>query len=425
MNSNPEIFATWGIRRKTEGLKIAYLSSYPPRECGIATYCQDLLMGINASAETSEPIVVAMENAKCRASYIWPVHMTIDDRTPHEYEAAATYINTSKTSIVCLQHEFGIYGGIDEPSLYFFLRRLEKPLVSILHTVVPKPPKPSRELIRELAWRSDRLVVMNEYARTILARDCGIDPSKISLIHHGAPYFPKDGRDAAKEKLGLTGRDVFSTFGLISRGKGIEYMLEAMPAVVARHPKALYLLIGKTHPGVQLHEKESYRDELMRRVRDLGMENHVQFVNRYLGKPDIIDYLTATDVYVSPYLNPNQIVSGTLAYAMAAGKAMVSTSYLYARFLLNEGRGILVDFRDSHSLAQALNHLMDNPHIRHQMEATNYQYGKSLLWPKVGRQFLSLFHKVLAEKTLPAAAMSLTPSYASAYTLKDDLHGKS
>jgi polysaccharide biosynthesis protein PslF len=394
---------------KSRGLRVAYLSTYPPRECGIATFCQDLLIATSACSGAGEPMVIAMENDACRASYGRPVVRTVDDRTPPHYEQAAHFVNDSPADVVCLQHEFGIYGGTQEPSLYYFLRKLKKPLVSILHTVTPAPDKTRLELTRELARRSDRLVVMNDFARAILADDYLIDISKIAVIHHGAPFFPKNGRETVKKRLGLEGRQIISTFGLVSRGKGIEYMLEALPGIVTRHPKVLFLLIGKTHPGVQAHEKETYREALCRRVQELHLEAHVEFVNHYLGKPEIIDYLVATDIYVSPYLNPDQITSGTLAYAMAAGKALVSTPYLYARFLLDEGRGLLVNYRDADGLEKAMNRLLDDTGLRTEMEARNYAYGRDLLWPSVGRQYINLFHEVMAEEKVLAPALIAMP----------------
>ena len=401
-----DTFAQQRSRGRSKGLQVAYVSSYPPRECGIATFCQDLVLSTRGCDGAGEPMVVAMEHAAGRQSYDAPVAFTVDDRNLGDYLAAARFLNDSPAEMVCLQHEFGIYGGFEERSMHAFLRLLNKPLVSILHTVIPDPGAAPRALTKELAWHSDRLVVMNSLAKDILARDYGISPLKVELIHHGAPYFPQSKKETAKQELGLGGRRILSTFGLISRGKGLEYVLEALPAIIAQHPEVLYLMIGKTHPGVVLHEKESYRDELNRRIEELGLGGHVAYVNRYLTKAEIIQYLSATDIYVTPYLNPNQITSGTLAYAMAAGKAIISTPYLYARYLLDEGRGLLVDFADGADLGRAVNHVLGDPVLQKQLEEAAHFYGQGMLWTVVGRQYIDLFHQVLAERATTGAVVA-------------------
>jgi glycosyltransferase involved in cell wall biosynthesis len=406
-----DTFARQPALWESAGLQVAYVSSYPPRECGIATFCQDLIMSTQGCAGAGEPLVVAMENAKCPQSYDWPVACTVDEVTLRDYEAAARFINNSPAEMVCLQHEFGIYGGFEERSIYSFLRLLKPPLVTILHTVTPNPGAAQRALTKELAWHSDRLVVMNSLAKDILARDYGVSPLKVELIHHGAPYFPQSRKAATRQELGFDGRRVLSTFGLISRGKGLEYVLEALPAIIAQHPEVLYLMIGKTHPGVVLHERESYRDELNRRIEELGLGEHVAFVNHYLTKAEIIQYLCASDVYVTPYLNPDQITSGTLAYAMAAGNAIVSTPYLYARYLLDQERGLLVDFSDGEAISRAVNRVLGDPTLQQRLEAAAYAYGQGMLWSVVGRQYIDLFQQVLAERKAAGAVVS-PASYA-------------
>ena len=406
------------------GLRIAYVSSYPPRECGIATFCQDLVTSTKGADGAGEPMIIAMESAQDNQAYERPVTLTVDDKTPLDYEAAADYINGSSAKLVCLQHEFGIFGGTEERSLYLFLNRLEKPLVATLHTVTPRPTQARIGLMRELSWRADRLVVMNRIAKDLLVHEYGISARKVIMIHHGAPEFPRAEKEPAKARLGLEGRTVMSTFGLVSRGKGIEYALEALPQVVARYPEVLYLIIGKTHPSVQRYEKESYRDELCRRIAELGLENNVRFINHYLTKAEIIEYLAATDIYVTPYLNPEQITSGTMAYAVAAGKAIVSTPYLYARFLLEEGRGILVDFRDGAGLAEAFGRILDNPALQHHLENLTYSYGRGMLWSVVGRQYMNLYRQVLAEQdVVVATAPAVAPLAATAQLREENLHG--
>jgi len=412
INSTIDNYSGKHSRGQAEGLCVAYVSTYPPRECGIATFCQDLVMAIKGCEGAGEPMVVAMEREGPRHCYQRPVGFLVEDRNPVDYEAAARFINDSPAALVCLQHEFGIYGGTQCRCLYAFLRRLERPLVATLHTVIPEPALVLRAMLRELGWRAERLVVMNRFARDILAQDYDISPRKVSIIHHGAPDFSRRDQQEAKARLGLEGKRVLSTFGLVSRGKGIEYVLEALAAIVSRHPEVCYLIIGKTHPGVQGEEKESYREELACRLQRLGLDGHAKFVNRYLTKEEIIDYLAATDIYITPYLNPHQITSGTLAYAVAAGKAIVSTPYLYARFLLEGGRGLLVDFRDRVGLAAALNRLLEEPMLQQSLENLTHAYGRDLIWPAVGQQYLSLFRQVLAQQE-PAALPARVPSLAT------------
>ncbi len=421
MNPIPDIHPTRKLRWEPQGLSVAYVSSYPPRQCGIATFCQDMILATNSPEGAGEPIVVAMENARDPQSYTWPVACVVEERSQKDYLAAADFLNDSPAALVSLQHEFGIYGGLESRAICAFLERLEKPLVVTLHTVTPNPGPARRGMLRELAWRADSLVVMNALARDILARDYDISPRKVALIHHGAPESPRSGREAAKARLDLAGRRVLSTFGLVSRGKGLEHMIEALPAVVSRHPQACYVIIGKTHPCVQREEKESYREGLSQRVQELGLQEHVRFVNQYLTKPEIVDYLTATEVYVTPYENPDQIVSGTLAYAVAAGKAIVSTPYLHARFLLGEGRGKLTGFQDSAGMAAAINQILGDPALQQRLEEQTYEYGRNMLWPVVGRHYLRLFQQVLAQREPLFVTPQVAP-YAELPRGKEGLH---
>jgi len=406
LNSNRR--PAWYDEDSLEGLRIAFVSTYPPRECGLATFCEDLLKAAVQSDGVGEPMVVAMENSAQRNDYSWPVTMLINDREESEYEAAAEFLNDAPVDVVSIQHEFGIFGGQEIGGLRAFLRRLEKPLVVTLHTVLPQPEPFARTMLRELAERAERLVVLNSFAIGLLQQVYDVEPSKIALIHHGAPAPFAGSRQEAKARLGLSGRRVLSTFGLISRGKGIEHALSALIAIRERHPDVCYLVIGETHPGARHHEKESYREELIHFVRKNGLEESVRFVNRYLTKPEIIAHLAATDVYLTPYLSPYQIVSGTLAYAVAAGKAIVSTPYLYAKFLLNEGRGRLVGFRDGEAIAEAVTRILDNPHLQHELESRTLSYGGQMLWPLVGARYSALFHKAVERRIFakPAYARS-------------------
>jgi glycosyltransferase involved in cell wall biosynthesis len=387
---------------------IAYLSTYPPRECGLATYCEDLVEAIAASGGAGEPMVIAMESEEDSHDYPWPVVGTVKDREESEYEAAARFLNESPADIVNIQHEFGIYGGMECRGLSSFLEHLTKPLVTTLHTVLPSPPAPARAMIRELAERSDRLVVFNGLALGLLERDYRIPRRQVAVIHHGAPAPSSEPREAVKARLGLSGRRVLSTFGLVSPGKGLEYAISALPAIRRRHPEVLYLIAGETHPGVRRTQRESYRERLAALVGKLGLEGSVRFVNKYLTKAEIISYLAATDVYLTPYLNPHQVSSGTLAYAVAAGKAIVSTGYLYARFLCGEGRGVLVEFSNSSAIAEAVIRILDDPGLQRELESRTRGYGQRMLWPVVGVRYLGLLGEALQRQP----AFAGRPAYA-------------
>lgn len=396
------------LPERSSGLHIAYLSTYPPRECGLATFCEDLLKATALSDGAAAPMVVAMEREGLRYRYQWPVSRTIDDHDPDDYEAAAQFINRSSADVVSLQHEFGIYGGREIEGICRFLETIEKPVVSTLHTVLPQPDAVMRSMIRRLAQRSERVVVFNDFATDLLEEVYGVARSKVVMVHHGAPAPHPQGRAEARARLGLSDRRVISTFGLISRGKGIEYALAALPALRKRHPEVLYLIIGETHPGVRQWEKESYREELARFVNENDLQDSVHFVNHYLTKPEIISYLAATDVYLTPYIDPHQIVSGTLAYAAAAGCAVVSTPYLYARFLLHDGRGTLVGFRNHEAIAEAVTRILDDPALQQELQARTLAYGQQMLWPAVGARYHQLFSQVVRQAAARRVAVAET-----------------
>jgi glycosyltransferase involved in cell wall biosynthesis len=253
---------------------------------------------------------------------------------------------------------------------------------------------------RELTALSDRVVVLTDLGRRLLRENYGIGGHKVALVYHGVPDIPFQGTHHFRAQLGMPDRQVIATFGLINRGKGIERVISALPQVVASHPDVLYLIIGATHPEVLRHEGESYREELRQMVSELGLIDHVGFVNRYLELPELLNYLKATDVYVTPYPGLNQIASGTLAYALGCGKAVISTPYLYAQELLADGRGILVPFEGAAAISDAINRILDHPDERQQLERRAYAFGRQMVWPVVGRQYRELFAQVLQERSV-------------------------
>jgi len=379
--------------------RILFLSTYPPQECGIATYTRALIRGI----ETVHPdgvchVAVPLDGNQTVLPFGTRTYLTFKGETPEAYAAIAERINKSNYDVVWLQHEFGIFSGEWGCNVLELCRALRKPLITTLHTVMENPPEPARDITRKLIRMSDAVTVMVDVARSLLARWYDADVRKVVTLPHGvpdAPFMPSDSIKAPN----LKGLNVLSTFGLLSRGKGIEYAIEAMPAILAKFPNTVYLVLGATHPKVKEAEGESYRLKLMTRACELGVADHVEFVGRYLSLEQIIYYLQSTDVYVTPYIGRNQISSGTLAYALSLGKAMVSTPYLYAQEVMGEGRGRLASFEDSASIAESVCELLADPAERKRIEKACYAYSRQMTWTAVGTRHVAM------------AAQSVTPSW--------------
>ena len=391
-------------------MRVAFVSTYPPRRCGIATFTADLIGAVREADAHTQCRVAAIDERNSVRAYGSEVRWRIKQGSALPYRAAAREIDRSNAEIVCVQHEFGLYGlwkgggfvgdhwieGMYEDHLTPFLEELKKPALVNMHTVLPEPSPAIREAVRAIAETAHGLVVMAETAVDILDRDYGIKERPL-VIPHGMPHIEPKGRRRLKAKLGLDGRTIVSTFGLVGPGKGLEYAIEAMPAVAARHPEALYLIAGQTHPELLKQRGEEYRNRLQALVDELDLGEHVLFVNQYLDQKDIIEYLLATDVYVTPYLDPNQITSGTLSYALGAGKAVVSTPYLHAQEALAKDRGILVEFRSAEAIAEAVNTILDDPKRKARLEKNAYAYANQATWPKTGARFLSAMQELVDE----------------------------
>jgi len=368
-----------------------FVGSYPPRECGIATFTKDVVDSYDRAFGTSSQVIAVNEPGAEVRRYPREVVARIAEQDHLTYVAAARFVNEHPAEIVNIQHEYGLFGGERGEWLVDFIRLLEKPAVLTLHTVLPEPDEQYLRVTRELCRQASKVIALSETGRELLEGIYGIDPQRLRVIHHGVPDVPFHGTDAAKATFGIGLRTVISTFGLISRGKGLEYAIEAMSDVVKRHPEALYLILGETHPVVRRQEGESYRESLQAMVRDFGLTYNVQLVDKYLAFDEVVSYLSATDIYLTPYLNPAQIVSGTLAYAVGCGKAIVSTPYLYARELLAHNRGFLCEFRDANSIAGRLAMLLDDPSLRRATERRAYRFGRQMTWPHVAAEYGALF----------------------------------
>ncbi|TMG37456.1 MAG: glycosyltransferase [Chloroflexi bacterium] len=401
--SEPALAAQNGV------IRIAFVASAVPRRCGIATFTADLMAAVKAADPAVRCIAAAIDEPNATHAYGPEVRWRIRQGDKASYRGAARAINESSADVVNLQHEFGLYGvwrdGAYDDHCVPMLEELKKPVITTLHTVLPKPEAQIREVVRRIAERSSAIVVMAETAARLLGEVYGIERPSI-VIPHGMPAIVPRGRRRLKRQLGMDHRTIISTFGLVDPRKGLEYMIAAMPQIAARHPNTLYLIVGQTHPELLRKDGERYRNELVAKIESSGMAEHVRFVNQYLRQREIVDYLLATDVYVTPYLDLNQITSGTLAYALGAGKAIVSTRYLHAAEALADGRGLLVDVRDADGLVRAVLAILDDPALKAELERRAYEYGKEMAWPNVGRRVLALTRELLghAEVVVPAQA---------------------
>jgi len=373
-------------------LRILLISTYPPTRCGIATFSRSLVSSMQASSEDMSLTigVAAIDRDQVHAEPSGMVVYQINPDLPDCFEDLADFVNDSEFDVVSLQHEFGLYGGVEGDHILRFLERCRKPVVTTCHTVLDNPKPETVRVMTDIARNSAAIVVMANAAVGILEKQYRIRGENIAVIPHGVPEFNFTHKATIKRCLGLAGKKVIATFGLISRGKGLEYMIRAMHIVLREHPDAVYLVIGQTHPCILAKEGESYRRELERLAAGLPNPDAVVFVNKFVNQIELTEYLQATDVYVTPYLDYNQITSGTLSYALAAGKAIVSTPYIHATEALAEGRGMLVPFKDHVALGRAVVRILSDRLLAETLEARAYDLGRRWTWPAVGRQYVKL-----------------------------------
>ena len=369
---------------------VCFISSFLPQQCGIANFTNDLINAIGANAEDFSPSVVAVRGVG-PISYADPVKFEIRKHIEADYWSAADYINFSQAQMVSLQHEYGLFGGEQGNYLLLLLRQLRVPVVTTLHTILDDPSDVQDKVLSEIADISYRVIVMSQRGISMLTDIYKVPRPKIVHLPHGIPDLPMVNPDNYKRKFGLGGRKIILTFGLISRNKGIEVMIRALPNIVAEDPSVLYAVVGVTHPSVKLSDGEEYRLSLQRLVAKLGLEKHVIFYNRFVKVPELYQWLCAADFYVTPYLHAQQLTSGTLAFALGSGKAIVSTPYWYAEELLADGRGRLVPFGDSQAIAATVVELLRDRRACRAMRKRAYTLGREMTWPSVGARYWKLF----------------------------------
>jgi glycosyltransferase involved in cell wall biosynthesis len=370
--------------------KVVFISSFPPRKCGIATFASDLIKNTALAAKGEfEPLVVAMRSEGLK--YEDPVKFEIRQNVKSDYICAADYINFSHVDIVCVQHEFGLFGGDAGSYLSLLLNRLKAPVITTLHTVIDEPNEAHHKSLGDVCKASYNVITMNERGVSMLRDIYKIPSKKIKLIAHGIPDLPFVDSNYYKHKFGLEDRRTILTFGLLNRNKGIETMLKAMPAIIKAEPSIMYIILGMTHPNILKQEGESYRFSLQQIVKDLGLQEHVIFHNRFVDDQELHNFLCAADIYVTPYINSKQLTSGTLSFAVGTGKAVVSTPYWAATELLADGRGKLVRAGDSKQIAEEITEILQNESLFYSLRRQAYEYGRSRTWPKIGQAYWKLF----------------------------------
>lgn len=379
---------------------LAVIGNHLPRQCGIATYTADLCAAVAQAFPTTEVFALAMNDRAEGYDYPERVRFTLDQHDPGAYRRAADGINVSNADVVCVQHEYGIFGGAAGADLLALLRDLRAPIVTTLHTILREPDPEQRSVLIELAQLSDRLVVMSERGAAFLREIYGVPVEKIDVIPHGIPDVPFLDPSFHKDQFHVEGKQVLLTFGLLSRNKGIEHVVAAMPTILAHHPNVVYLVLGTTHPHVRQHEGEAYRESLKQLAHALGVEQQVIFYDQFVELDRLVEFIGAADIYITPYLNPAQIVSGTLAYTVGAGKAVISTPYWHAQELLADGRGVLVPFADPTAIAEQVRELLANEATRHAMRKQAYLLGRTMTWPRVAQRYMESFQRARTEHRL-------------------------
>ena len=390
----------------TNTRNVAFLGDYVPRRCGIATFTADICEAVAAEFPTAHCIVGSVNDRPEGYDYPERVRFEIDEQELDSYRRAAEFLNINNVEVVSVQHEFGIYGGPAGSHLLAFLREVRMPVVTTLHTVLSEPNADQRAVMEQLDALSNRFIVMAERGRNMLETIYGVAPEKIDLIPHGVIDMPFIDSNFFKDVFGVEGKTVLLTFGLLSPNKGIEHVIEALPAILAQHPNIVYLVLGATHPHLIAHEGEAYRRKLEKLAEKRGVKDRVIFHNRFVSLEELKEFIGAADIYITPYLNEAQVTSGTLAYTFGAGKAIISTPYWHAQELLAGERGVLVPFRDAPAIAEGVNYYLSNPTLMTAMRKRAWKAGREMIWPVVARRYMESFEKARASLSVPSMELA-------------------
>jgi glycosyltransferase involved in cell wall biosynthesis len=393
--------------------RIAVVGNYLPRHCGIATFTTDLCDAIHAEYGATELLALPVNDTEEGYTYPARVRFELSEDNLASYRQAADFLNFSNIDLVCLQHEYGIFGGRAGAHILELLRRLRMPFATTLHTVLRDPNPDQRAVMQEIASLSDRMIVMSQHSAEILQEVFDVSADKIDLIPHGIPDLPFTDPSFYKDGFGTEGKDVLLTFGLLSPNKGIENVIRALPKILSRHSNVVYMVSGATHPHILRREGDTYRHSLQKLAKDLGVEDYVIFRNRFVSPQEMVELIGAADVYITPYKHKAQVVSGTLAYALSAGKAIISTPYLHAIELLDDERGVLVPFDDPEALAAKTVELLDNHTARHAMRKRAYLYARDMVWNRVAQKYMKSFERIYNERLRKPRA-----TYSAQNTLK-------
>ncbi len=377
--------------------RIAFIGNYLPRQCGIATFTTDLCEAIAEEYKDTSCIALPVNDIEGGYAYPSRVRFELTEKDIESYRRAADFLNINNVEIVSLQHEYGIYGGRAGSYILTLLRELRMPVVTTLHTILKNPDPDQRRVLEEIAALSDRVVVMSERGKEFLQSIYHVPREKIDMIPHGIPDVPFVDPSFHKDLFGVEGKSVLLSFGLLSANKGIENVIKALPAILEKYPNVVYIVVGATHPHVLQNEGETYRLSLQWLAHEKGVEGNVIFYNRFVSLEELIQFITATDIYITPYLDAAQITSGTLAYTVGAGKAVISTPYWYAEEMLADERGVLVPFSDPKALANQVIDLLGNDSKRHAMRKRAYLFGRDMIWPQVSRRYMKSFERARTE----------------------------
>ncbi|MFX1364849.1 MAG: glycosyltransferase [Promethearchaeota archaeon] len=386
------------MEKFTKLKSIAFIGNYLPRRCGIATFTHDLLEAVSNEGSNIDCWAIAMNDIPQGYPYLKQVRFELDANSLADYKLAAEFVNVNKVEIVSLQHEFGIYGGDQGNYILNLIQNLKIPIITTFHSLLPNPSAQQKRIINTIARFSDQLVVMSKKSEEFLREVYNVPLEKISFIYHGIPDLQFIDPNFYKDQFGVEGKKVILTFGLINPNKGIEFVIDALPEIIKIHPNVVYIILGETHPNIKKELGEAYRHFLQRKARELGVEDNVIFYNRFVELDELCEFLGVADIYITPYLNKEQVVSGTLSYALGAGKAIISTPYWYAEEILADGKGFIVPFGDSKFIAEKVIFLLDNEVDRHNMRKQAYLFSRKMIWKEVAMEYLDIFEKVVKNR---------------------------